>query len=178
MSEACRSISLSPSTAESSPAATSNKCVIADESCIVAADIPKLVGLHAWRIFSSDLDAAEAALRGAPGVNPPLEADGDYLIGPDYRPAPELTAVAGVPQGKVQQFSMDSKESKFFNPGIAREVFGTVDPKNPKTLIVETHPIDYQRTITVYIPAHYVPGTAAPFIVTHDGPALGKPPKD
>lgn len=31
-------------------------------------DIPKLVGLHAWRIFSSDLDAAEAALRGAPGV--------------------------------------------------------------------------------------------------------------
>ncbi|KAF0170667.1 MAG: ABC-2 type transport system ATP-binding protein [Alphaproteobacteria bacterium] len=31
-------------------------------------DIPKLVGLSAWRILSSDLDAAEAALRGAPGV--------------------------------------------------------------------------------------------------------------
>jgi enterochelin esterase family protein len=108
-------------------------------------------------------------------VNPPLDADGDFLIGPDYAPCPELTVVPGVPQGKVQQFVMDSKDSKFYNPGIAREVFGTVDPKNPKTLIVETHPIDYQRTITVYIPAQYVPGTAAPFLVMHDGPAFGKP---
>lgn len=32
------------------------------------ADIPKLVGLHAWRVEASDLDAAEDALRGAPGV--------------------------------------------------------------------------------------------------------------
>src|SRR5204862_1036494 len=62
-----------------------------------------------------------------------------------------------------------------YNPGIAREVFGTVHPNNPKTLIVETHPIDYKRTITVYVPAQYVPGTTAPFIVTHDGPGLGKP---
>ena len=31
-------------------------------------DIPKRVGLSAWRIVSSDLDAAEASLRGAPGV--------------------------------------------------------------------------------------------------------------
>ena len=86
-------------------------------------------------------------------MNPPVDADGDFLIGPDYVPAPELTVVEGVPQGKVQQFSMDSKDSKFCNPGIARDVFGTVDPNNPKTLIVEIHPIDYQRTITVYIPS-------------------------
>ena len=32
------------------------------------ADIPKLVGLHAWRVEASDLDAAEDALRGALGV--------------------------------------------------------------------------------------------------------------
>jgi len=108
-------------------------------------------------------------------VNPPVNADGDFLIGPDYVPAPELKVVAGVPQGTVQQFVMDSKDSKFYNPGIAREVFGTVDPHNPKTLIVQTHPIDFQRTITVYIPRQYVPGTAAPFIVTHDGPGLGHP---
>ncbi|MCX6951856.1 MAG: alpha/beta hydrolase-fold protein [Verrucomicrobia bacterium] len=119
--------------------------------------------------------AKAGELRSVPGMNPPVNADGDFLIGPDYLPAPELTVVPGVPQGKVLQFSMDSKDSKFFNPGIAREVFGTVDPQNPKTLIVETHPIDYRRTITVYVPAQYVPGTAAPFIVTHDGPALGKP---
>jgi enterochelin esterase-like enzyme len=114
-------------------------------------------------------------LRGAPGMNPPAGADGDFLIGPDYVPAPELNVIEGVPQGKVQQFSMDSTNSKFFNPGIARDVFGTIDPNNLKTLIVQTHPIDYQRTITVYIPAQYVPGATAPFIVTHDGPAMGRP---
>ena len=54
-------------------------------------------------------------------------------------------------------------------------MFGTVDPTNPKTLIVDIHNITYQRTITVYIPAQYVPGTAAPFIVTHDGPGMGRP---
>ncbi len=114
-------------------------------------------------------------LEAKPGVNPPVDAVGNFIIGPDYAPAPELTVVEGMPQGKVTQFTMASKDSKFFNPGIARQVFGTVDPKNPKTLIVETHPIDYQRTITVYVPAQYVRGTPAPFIVTHDGPALGRP---
>ena len=114
-------------------------------------------------------------LRGAPGMNPPADADGDFLIGPDYVPAPELTVAEGIPQGKVQQFSMDSTNSKFYDPGIARDVFGTVDPNNPKTLIVKTHTIDYKRTVTVYVPAQYVPGTAAPFIVTHDGPAMGRP---
>ena len=112
---------------------------------------------------------------GAPGMNPPADVDGDFLVGPDYVPAPELTVKEGVPQGKVEQFVMDSKDSKFYNPGVARDVFGTVNPNNPKTLIVQTHPIEYQRTITVYIPAQYLSGSAAPFIVTHDGPALGKP---
>ena len=108
------------------------------------------------------------------GENPPLDADGDFVIGPKYVPAPERKPVKGVPQGKVQQFVIDSKETKLLNPGIARKVFGKVDPKNPKTLIVETHDIDYKRTITVYIPAQYEPGTEAPFMVVHDGPR-GKP---
>ena len=67
-------------------------------------------------------------LDGKPGVNPPVDADGDFLVGPDYVAAPETKVVAGVEQGKVQQFSMDSKDCKRFNPGIARDVFGTVDP--------------------------------------------------
>jgi enterochelin esterase-like enzyme len=113
-------------------------------------------------------------LDGKPGVNPPADADGNFLIGPEYRPAPELKVVAGVPQGKVRQFTMDSRDGKLFNPGIARKVFGEVDPQNPKTLIVETHPVDYERTITVYIPAQYVPGSEAPFMVCHDGPK-GRP---
>jgi predicted alpha/beta superfamily hydrolase len=117
-------------------------------------------------------------LDGKPGANPPADAEGDFLVGPEYVAAPETKVVEGVPQGKVQQFQIDSKETKLFNPGIARDVFGTVDPNNPKTLIVETHPIDYKRTVTVYVPAQYVAGTAAPFIVTHDGPQLGKPDKN
>ncbi|QIF03132.1 alpha/beta hydrolase-fold protein [Roseimicrobium sp. ORNL1] len=125
------------------------------------------------------LDAPSAPkftrLDGKPGVNPPVDAEGDFVIGPDYTPAPELKAVEGVPQGKVQQFQMDSKDCKLFNPGIARNEFGTVDPNNPKTLIVETHPIDYKRTVTVYVPAQYVASKEAPFIVTHDGPGMGKP---
>lgn len=113
--------------------------------------------------------------RAALGMNPPANADGDFLIGPDYVPAPELNVIAGVPQGQVRQFVMDSKVGKFYSPGIARHVFGTVDPHNPKTLIVETHSIDYQRTVTVYIPSQYVPGTAAPFLIMHDGPPMGRP---
>eukprot|EP00913_Durusdinium_trenchii_P023301 g21879.t1 len=76
--------------------------------------------------------------------------------------------------GTVRQFTINSKDTKLFNPGIARKVFGKVDPKNPKTLIVDTHEIDYKRQITVYIPAQYQPGTSAPFMVIHDGPK-GKP---
>lgn len=105
-----------------------------------------------------------------PGLNPPLNVSGNFLIGPEYEPAPERKAVEGVPQGKVRQFTIDSRDTKLFNPGIARKEFGRVDPNNPKTLIVETHEIDYQRQITVYIPDQYVAGSEAPFMVIHDGP--------
>jgi len=107
------------------------------------------------------------------GANAPIDKSGDFLIGPDYAPAPELEPKAVVPQGEVWQFVMHSMDSKFY-PGIAREVFGTVDPNNPRTLIVETRAKPYQRTITVYVPTQYKRGTKAPFIVTHDGPALDK----
>jgi enterochelin esterase-like enzyme len=101
---------------------------------------------------------------------PPLDVDGNFVIGPNYKPAPERQVVGGVRQGTVKQFTIDSKETKTFNPGIARDAFGKVDPNNPKTLIVDTHNIDYQRPITVYIPAQYAAGTEAPFMVMHDGP--------
>jgi enterochelin esterase family protein len=108
-----------------------------------------------------------------PGASAPTDRDGDFVIGPEYRPAPERTVADGVPRGSVRQFTMESKDSRFY-PGIARDVFGTVDPKNPKTLIVETHPRPWQRAITVYVPAQYKRGSEAPLIVVHDGPALGK----
>ena len=110
------------------------------------------------------------------GENPPLDAHDNFVIGPKYVPAPERKKVDGVPEGKVEQFVIDSKDTKLFNPGIARKEFGKVDPKNPKTLVVETHTIDYKRAITVYIPAQYKPETDAPFMVVHDGPGPSKNP--
>lgn len=108
------------------------------------------------------------------GKDPEIGAYDNFVIGPEYVSAPENKAVDGVPRGSVQQFKIDSRETKIFNPGIARKVFGKVDPDNPKTLIVDTHEIDYERMITVYIPAQYKPGSVAPFMVAHDGPK-GKP---
>lgn len=104
------------------------------------------------------------------GEDPPLDAHANFVIGPEYVPAPEGQVVPGVPQGTVQQFTIDSRDTKIYNPGIAREKFGTVDPDNPKTLIVDTHEMDYVRQITVYIPAQHVAGSEAPFMVVHDGP--------
>lgn len=108
------------------------------------------------------------------GETPPLDAYDNFVIGPEYVPAPENEVTEGVPKGTVRQFTIDSRETRIFNPGIARKEFGTVDPTNPKTLIVDTHEIDYQRQITVYVPAQHKQGSEAPFMVVHDGPK-GKP---
>jgi len=108
------------------------------------------------------------------GMNAPANRNGDFEIGPDYRPATEARAVGGRPEGTVQQFVMDSKDSKLY-PGIARDAFGVVDPNNPRTLIVKTHAEPWQRAITVYVPAQYRRGTQAPLIVVHDGPKLNEP---
>ena len=106
------------------------------------------------------------------GVNPPADADGNFIIGPTHNPAPEMTPQQGVPQGTVSEVIMNSADSKIY-PGIARDpgTFGSPDPADPAKLIVTTsHPAPYARKVTVYIPKQYVPGTAAPFIVGADGP--------
>ncbi|MEM0924584.1 MAG: esterase family protein, partial [Planctomycetota bacterium] len=97
-----------------------------------------------------------------PGKNPPLDACGNFLIGPQYFSAPERQLADGVPKGRIHQFKIDSRQTRLFNPGIARKELGTVDPNNPRTLIVETHPVDYERQITVYIPRQYEQGTESP----------------
>jgi iron(III)-enterobactin esterase len=86
--------------------------------------------------------------------------------------APEMSPYPNVPRGAVHEFTMSSADSKLY-PGIARDphTFGTPDPANPARLIVTTsHPAPYTRRIAVYVPAQYVPGTSAPFIVDSDGP--------
>jgi enterochelin esterase-like enzyme len=106
------------------------------------------------------------------GANAPATADGNFILGPTHPAAPESTPNPGVPQGKIVEFTMSSADSKLY-PGIARDpgTFGTPDPADPAKLIVTTsHPAPYTRHVAVYVPAQYIPGTAAPFIVGADGP--------
>lgn len=83
---------------------------------------------------------------------PPLAAHagkGDYLTRPPYSPAPEQTPRADVPKGRVVQLTLNAAESKFY----------------PDTGLRDWKPT---RSVTVYIPSQYVPGTPAPLLVTHD----------
>jgi predicted alpha/beta superfamily hydrolase len=104
------------------------------------------------------------------GENAPVDADGNFILGPTHNPAPEMATNAL--RGTVFDFTMSSTNSKIY-PGIAREpnTFGTADPNDPAKLIVTTsHPAPYTRKVSVYVPKQYVAGTVAPFIVGADGP--------
>ncbi len=80
-------------------------------------------------------------------------ADGDFVIGPEYTNAPELTVRDGVPRGVVTPFVMDSGDSKIY-PGIAKRQPGVVP---------------YKRKVWVYVPKQHLAGTAVPFIIAQDG---------
>ena len=84
-------------------------------------------------------------------------ADGDFTIKPPYAKAPELMVKDGVPKGTVHHFTMNSDDSKIYF-GIARDQPGEVVP--------------YVRDVYVYVPAQYVAGTAAPFMVVQDGASM------
>ncbi len=105
------------------------------------------------------------------GAIPPVNENGNFILGPTHPAAPEMSVQPGVPQGTVIEFTMDSKDSKFY-PGIMREpgTFGQPDPNDPLKLIVKSYPAPYTRKVAVYVPKQYVPGTVAPFIVGADGP--------
>ena len=86
--------------------------------------------------------------------------EGDFIIGPPYKNAPELTPNPDVPKGKIFRLVMNSEDSKFF-PGIVK---GSV-------LITP-----YKRNVTVYVPAQYLPGKVAPFFVSQDSMTRGEAP--
>ena len=106
------------------------------------------------------------------GSLPLPNADGNFVIGPTHTPAPEMIDPDELRNGTVIEFTMGSKDSKFY-PGIAREkgTFGTPDPSDPAKLVVTTsHPAPYTRKVAVYVPSAYRSGQSAPFIVGADGP--------
>jgi enterochelin esterase family protein len=105
------------------------------------------------------------------GAVPPVDKNGNFVLGPTKPPAPEMTDTVKVPHGMVHTFMMDSTDSAIY-PGIARKP-GTraeIDPTNPARRIVQSGPAPYTRRVAVYIPQQYVKGTVAPFIVGADGP--------
>ena len=115
--------------------------------------------------------STEEVSRFLAALNAPVNAEGNFIIGPNYFVAPEYVVNPAVPQGKIFNFTMSSADSKIF-PGIDRDpgTFGSVDPTNIYTLLVPTsHPAPYTREVGVYVPSQYVPGTAAPFIIGTDG---------
>lgn len=113
-----------------------------------------------------------AATRLPDGAVAPIDAVGNFIVGPTHTPAAEAVAHDGVPRGRIITFTMTSADSRIY-PGIAREAgtFGTPDPADPARLIVATsHPAPWTRTVSVYVPAGYTPGAVVPFIVGADGP--------
>ncbi len=105
------------------------------------------------------------------GQVPPLEADGNFIIGPTHAPAPEMKPVAdGQPKGTVYKFTLRSTGSKFY-PGIARDqpAPGGADLAGAGGNTIASHPAPWTRTVSVYVPEQYVPGTVAPVMITTDG---------
>jgi enterochelin esterase-like enzyme len=108
----------------------------------------------------------------ADGAIPPIDADGNFILGPRHVASPDLSSQESVPKGTVIKFTMNSADSAIY-PGIAREpgTFGSVDPADPTKLVVTTsHASSYTRNVAVYVPKQYVQGSVAPFIVGADGP--------
>jgi len=91
----------------------------------------------------------------------PKADEGDYVVGPPYMDAPELTPRDNVPKGMVYRFTMNSTDSKIY-PGISKTAPGQVVP--------------YQRRVTVYVPSQYVAGKPAPFLVSQDSMGAGQLP--
>jgi enterochelin esterase-like enzyme len=107
-------------------------------------------------------------------TEPTLLADGDFVIGPDYAPAPETAVQPGVPAGTVHAFTMESRDSRLY-PGIRRlenEITRRRDAHGNRIAAAEPEQSiagPYTRTVWVYVPRQYLPGTPAPFIVAQDG---------
>jgi iron(III)-enterobactin esterase len=79
--------------------------------------------------------------------SPPGPGEGNFTLNAPYANAPELKPPAGVPRGVTTHFTIASSESPIF-PGVTG---------------------GYTRECWGYVPAQYVKGTPAPFIIVQDG---------
>jgi enterochelin esterase-like enzyme len=97
--------------------------------------------------------ASAAGTTGAAGMvmvtDPGTDGDGNFTL-PAGHPADPLNNATGAPQGRIITYQMLSTQSKIYP--------GRMGP--------------YTRNCWAYVPAQYVPGTPAPFIVVQDGAQL------
>lgn len=106
------------------------------------------------------LTAHPARAIDTPAENPGSEGDGEFTVGPEYTTDKDLTDL-GNPKGKSFEFKMLLADSKIFRG-------------DDKTLEPEKKAVRTERKIFVYVPAAYKDGTAAPFLIIHDGPGQMK----
>jgi enterochelin esterase-like enzyme len=107
-------------------------------------------------------------------TEPTSLATGDFVIGPEYSPAPEFDVRPGTPRGVVHALVMESRDSQIY-PGIKRleneitrrrDAFGNRIAAEHRE---QSAPAPYTRTVWVYVPSQYQLGTPAPFVVAQDG---------
>ena len=107
-------------------------------------------------------------------------AEGNFIIGPTHAPAPETVAKDGVAKGTTVSFTMSSKDSTIYNPGLIRDdvpgcgnssIMSTTTAAGDRSnmLVTTSHPGTWTRTVDVYVPAQVVRGKPTPFIVVGDG---------
>ena len=108
-----------------------------------------LVSLFAFTVAPISAADAAAEITGS-------EGDGESIVGPDYHTDKDLTDL-GAAKGKTFEFTMKLADSKIFRG-------------DDKTLEPDKKAVRTERKISVYVPAAYKDGTAAPFLIIHDGP--------
>ena len=112
------------------------------------------------------------------GQIPTPKDEGNFIIGPTHKPAPETVAKDGVPKGDIITFTMESTDSKYY-PGVLRDTIAPPagapaaggPPADPaaRRRNISNHPGPYTRQVAVYVPKQYVPGTEAALLVGADG---------
>jgi enterochelin esterase-like enzyme len=119
--------------------------------------------------------AATARAANAPPLMPVrLNADGNFRIAPPYVADPAFTAKPDVPKGRVIRFTMNSAESTLFPTAPVGRGGGPGGGRGRGAAAAPVVPPDppqhqtFQRQVAVYVPAGYMPGTPAPFIVVQD----------
>ena len=125
--------------------------------------------LASWRPIAASLVAA--AFSSAENRIP----SGDHTVEPPYSVDPALTEL-GNPAGRYFSFLLETNQSRIFNGTSPTFVGAECHGPTPgecchKASSPGPCEINWERNVTVYIPAAYRDGDAAPVFVIQDGPA-------